>query len=237
MTDRATLFSTLGRLGAEQAQRDALASDPNPPKLQAALAMAAAAEDRAVTMGDLPELTKAYFGGNPPSSLPQQQAKFGAFVKAGCSGYAVQTMERVREIIRGTNDPKAAKKAASGIFEKAVEAMREALKADAVPGEARLREILFGKVETKDVEVEALKRAIASLETANNVSSANFAQVIADLQAAVIRREKEMTLGGAVTTGQAVAASKAEQAANAESVAAASKPAPSTALEDYILAA
>lgn len=190
------VLAQVARFGAEQERVDALTNSDNPPKLQAAALMASAAENREVNMADLPEITKAYFQGNSPKSLPQQQAKFGAFVKAGMAGYATQTMDKVREIIRGTNDDKAAKRAKAGIFEKMTNAMRKALEAGGVPNDVILREVLFGAdKDAKDVELEALKRAKQALEAAQNVSSANLAQQIAQIEAFMARREQEIAQG------------------------------------------
>ena len=207
------LLASFARFGAEQAVRDALANDDNPPKLQAAALMATAAEDRAVTMADLPEITKAYFQGNLPKSAPQQQAKFGAFLKAGMAGYGSQTIERVREIIRGTNDPKAQAKAKSGIFEKMVGAMRKALEANGVPSEEVLREVLFGADKTaEDVELKALGQARKALEMANNVSGANMAKELAALDLLIARREAEIAHGGRVVAARSGACSRRRQA-------------------------
>lgn len=197
MTNKNDILASVGRFGVEQASRDALLGDDNPPKLQAAALMAQAAEDRTINMGDLPEITKAYFGGNLPKSAPQQQAKFGAFLKAGMGGFGIQTMDKVREIIRGTNDPKAQAKAKAGIFEKMVGAMRKALEAQAVPSDEVLREVLFGAdKDAKDVELEALKKARKALEDANNVSGANMAKEIAAVDLLISRRENEVAHAG-----------------------------------------
>lgn len=214
------LMNVVRSFGAAETAFNAAKKDnlENPPKLQAALAMMAAAEAGDAIGKDAMDLSKAYYeglGGKLPSSLSAQSSKFAAFLNAGAKNVGEQSRVAVDAFIRGINDPKKAKQARSGIFEKFYLVMKTANDLSAVPDALVLRSILTPDPTEEDAQVKALKAAFEALgkaETATN--DAAISEMIKKVEALKAAREAHL----AKLAGEVGKSEMAKHAVEAEPV-------------------